>query len=160
MIVSLLKPELHSNPFEDYPQLRGIWPDPLHQQCAEEVDVEDLSSGLPVGPILLILADGEVVGITGTFSWPTDVRLMGLRWTGVIPSRRREGICEAAILQLFDYLEENDWSCSGLVEIMPCTAYGDTLKPFFAKLGFKPIGEPEHHDWLGSDGQEYLLTKE
>lgn len=160
MKVTLQEPAACSNPFEDYPQLRTIWPDPAHQQVAEEAAVEDLVAGPQCGPVLLILADSEVVGITGLFPWPDDFRFMGLRWTGVIPSRRREGICENAVRQLFDYADREDWSCKGIFEILPCTEYGNSLKPFFIELGFKPFGIPQYHDWLGSEGQDYLLLRE
>ena len=146
----------HETPFTDYPQLKDIWPTNF-QDLAESITNDELAIGPNDGPILLILADGEVVGITGAYTTVENAFVMGLRWTGVIRSHRKQGIAKEAISLLIAYLTEHDWACNELVELLPANEYGDSMKPFFEKMGFTPKGVPTYYEWLGCEGQEYIL---
>ena len=141
-------------PFTQYPQLMDIWPS-SYIHLAVGITTEELMAGAKEGPIFLILDDDEVVGLTGAFVWPDNPAMMGLRWTGVILSKRKLGIASAAIQLLLKYIKDNKLPCSTWIKILPITPYGSSMKPFFEKFGFVATNNIEYYDWLGCDGQEY-----
>ena len=159
MTLTLREVETGTNPFEDHPQLRSIWPEEF-QTIAEDITEDELVLGPTDGPILLIEDEGEVIGITGAFVWPDNFNEMGLRWTGIVPERRRDGVATLALAELIEYVKSKDYTITALVELLPNNDYGDKIKPFFKSFGFEKRGEPEYFDWLGTEGQEYVFYVE
>jgi GNAT superfamily N-acetyltransferase len=151
------------SPFDLYPQLQTIWPEP-YNSIAHEISSEDSNTG----EIYLITLDDEVVGITGVFSsedYPEDQlgehpENIYLRWTGVVPNIRKSGIGRAALdLLLRDVCPFHYPNRKHLVELVPHTDYGRTVvEPFFQKVGFVKHGPLERYDWIDHEWQPYLLT--
>jgi len=147
--------EAYGNPFELFPQLRTIWPQP-YAQIAEEASGEDSHTG----QVLLIMYLNVVVGITGVFDdcdYPDDIFL---RWHGVIPEARRSGIARKA-LELLIYSACNKFypDRKNLVELVPDNEYGRTIvEPFFQHIGFVKRGPLETWDWIDHAWQPYVLA--
>ncbi|MBR8317323.1 hypothetical protein KDW36_29650, partial [Burkholderia dolosa] len=98
------------NPFDRFPELRTIWPEPHLQALAEQATIETLDAqtvpGTPDrGPIFLILdidAAGyeRVVGISGYYTLDDRAEQLGLRWHGIVPRARGHGFSRLAFEQV------------------------------------------------------------
>jgi len=133
------------NPFEEYPVLEEIWPDP-YRAFAYEASKEDCQTG----QILFIINRFNVVGITGIFFEPENDEDVFLRWTGIMPEARKFGIGKQAIQQVISLCKGWLPGRKRLVELIPDNEYGDRLvEPFFYRCGFVPskIGKHEVCDW-------------
>jgi len=143
-----LKRVLGGDPFKEYPQLKEIWPDPYryHAALASRIDSDS-------GEVFYIKEDGEVIGITGYF---IDDECSGsgafLRWTGIIPARRGNGIGRKALYELARTLHQAYPQREKIIELIPDNEYGATIvQPFFESVGFAPyrvfIPIGEDTDW-------------
>jgi len=125
------------DPFALYPQLRTIWPTPF-KEMAEEASKDHSHTG----QVWLILKDNDVVGITGVFDddeWP-DVVL--LRWHGVVPQLRGQGIGRLALDLLVAHVCPKFYpEYKRLVEFVPHNDYGKTkVYQFFKRCNFVDYG--------------------
>lgn len=145
-------------PFEKWPQLQTIWPEPYASEAAEASDIDWLSTDEPIMPISVA---GEVVGITGWFYMEKPWRQYAkkgdvyLRWHGIVPEHRRKGYAAEALRQVLVMLlgraTIGGKPIRQLVELAPHNEYGRTVAaPFFEAMGFvnegKTIycGEPQY----------------
>lgn len=133
------------DPFVDHPSLQDIWPEPYRGEAARISRVHSAT-----GEIFYVALDGVVVGITGVFFEeniaPEDVYL---RWTGVVPTARQEGLGRSVIRLVAQLCQERYPTRKRLIELVPDNAYGHAIpKPFFEKIGFLPcdIGIPSGED--------------
>jgi hypothetical protein len=151
------------SPFDLYPQLQTIWPEP-YNTFAHEASAEDSHTG----EVYLIVLDDQVVGTTGLFlsddhpedglgERPTDVYL---RWTGVVPGLRKGGVARQALeLLVRDECSKRFPDRNRLIELVPHTEYGRTIvEPFFQKVGFVKHGPLERYEWIDHEWQPYALT--
>jgi GNAT superfamily N-acetyltransferase len=135
------------DPFNRYPQLFDIWPEPYLTSAVEATN-EDWGDG----SVFFIEADHQVVGITGLFFEEEDKENAFLRWTGVIPCMRRRGIT-SYIVDLMALMAVNLCKRTGyLIELVPYNDYGhfeSGAYPFFTDLGFKQLSGIKHEqtDW-------------
>ena len=147
-----------ANPFRDYPQLRSIWPEP-YRSLAEGAVVEhlDLLPEVDIGDIVLIMKNDVVVGISGYFPFNEEYTDFGLRWHGVIPEFRGQGISRAALSQVAALALRRFPEGDHLIELVPLNAYGDGLVEYFQRIGFRPHGETERYDWADHDWQPHRI---
>jgi GNAT superfamily N-acetyltransferase len=133
------------DPFEEYPSLKRIWPEP-YRMYAEEASKEDCQSG----QFFFILRRDEIVGITGLFFLPDNDTDVFLRWHGIVPELRGRGFASEALRQVIQIATGFCGSYKRLVELVPDNEYGNTLvKPFFENCGFRPmeVSSKEETDW-------------
>jgi hypothetical protein len=144
MTLSIQLASMTGNAFVQYPQLQSIWPSP-YVECAMQATAEDWDA---CGP-LLVLADLQVVGVTGLFYEDEDPDNAFLRWTGIVPYMRRRNIA-SKMLDLVCAMAVNHGNRTGyLIELLPDNEYGEQQRPFFDAAGFvelKPL-KHEHTDW-------------
>lgn len=131
---------MYGVPFTEFPQLWDIWPEPYAAEAAEacEEDAGDWN-------LFFIRQDGEVVGITGVFEQDdgvvADIDTLLLRWTGVIPSKRKQGITRQALDLLIGEARLLRPKAHKLIELAPDNEYGrEQVMPAFEKLGFVKHG--------------------
>ncbi len=155
LYLQLLNPQYHT---VDKVQtlIHTIWPQ-LYAEPALAATIED-AFDRPNGQVFLIVKtlDGyqpRAVGITGYFDVNADTGTAYLRWTGIIPAYRREGIFAATIKLLTLQLRGANPAISRLIELVPLNEYGRSeVMPAFERVGFKPdpvlpIPEGEDSDW-------------
>ncbi|KVP17001.1 hypothetical protein [Burkholderia ubonensis] len=145
-----LQPVTRGNPFEEYPQLRTIWPAEF-QVIAEEATVETVANEMPhgdVGGIFLVVKADQVIGITGFF-YVDSVEEPYLRWHGLVPAERRNGYSRRALEMVVARIKEKIPTAKGLTELVPQTQtdYGVGIGKHFDALGFVKSGELETYDW-------------
>jgi RimJ/RimL family protein N-acetyltransferase len=135
------------NPFEEHPQLRGVWPAEL-QRIAEEATREalvDMPRG-DIGGLYLITKGSQVIGITGFF-YVDSVDEPYLRWHGVVPAARGNGYSQLAMQLLVERIKAKRPHAKGLTELVPQNDYGVAVGRHFAKLGFVKSGALETYNW-------------
>lgn len=154
------------NPFERFPQLRAVWPDPKLQALAEEATIEEvdrLSQHVKTGPIFLVVHVDEatkaqrVVGITGFFIYDETGLNLGLRWHGIVPDERGKGFSRIALEQVRDIARQAVPGAERLIELIPCTPDRADIEPYFRAMGFKPHGPEETHEWAKHAWQPFAL---
>lgn len=124
---------------------------------AQEATAESLELSAGEEGIYLIKDDEVVIGMTGYFFYSSDVSEVGLRWHGVIPSRRGAGASTEALRQLIAIIRREQPQAEWLMELVPLTAYGEPIARYFSRLGFRPSGAPETYDWSDNAWQQYVL---
>lgn len=166
-----LEKVIHENPFEKYPQLQNIWPEPF-KTTAMEATVEhfDLSKNYPdidIGNIYIIKHQNDVIGITGFYIYTEDdsfkeynpnMSNFGLRWHGIISEQRGKGYSELAMILVAKEISNLYNKAEKLIELIPQTTYGNPLKKHFEKLGFTSFGQVENYDWSEYAWQPYELN--
>jgi RimJ/RimL family protein N-acetyltransferase len=145
------------NPFERFPALRDIWPEPHLQALAEEATLEEMEflaqPGAPShGPLFLAVDVGEdgsqrVVGMSGFYLLDLSRGHIGLRWHGVIPAARGQGASAEILEQVIEAARDLLPQATEILEFVPQIPRGEALTEHFRKLGFAPHGEPETYDW-------------
>jgi hypothetical protein len=145
------------NPFDRFPELRTIWPEPHLQALAEQATIETLDAqtvpGTPDrGPIFLILnidAAGHerVVGISGYYTLDDRAEQLGLRWHGIVPRARGHGFSRLAFEQVLQTIRTSLPNAREITEIVPLIERGEHIARHFQRLGFTPRGEPKLYDW-------------
>lgn len=158
------------DPFNTYPQLTYIWPEPFNSTMQEAV-LEDYQINiehpeLDVGNIYLAYKNNEVIGISGFFiaddtgytsPYNVNTTTIYLRWHGIINSERGKGISEE-IMNLVLMEAQNKYpKIQTLIELVPQTQYGIPLAKHFNTLGFIPTGEKENYSWSEYSWQPYHL---
>jgi GNAT superfamily N-acetyltransferase len=138
------------NPFEEHPQLQGIWPaefQALAEEATRDTIGDDMARG-DSGGIYLIVKEGRVIGITGYFYVET-VDEPFLRWHGIVPAERGKGHSREALQLLIERIKAKIPHVKGLTELVPktLTDYGVGLARHFEKLGFANHGALETYDW-------------
>ena len=154
-----LQPVLTGDPFALYPALLTIWPEPFATRARcdtveslEEIDDEDF------GAIFLITLQGQVIGITGYYWYDDEGIELGLRWHGLLPTHRGTGLSAVVIDALLEVIRSMQPKATTLIELIPDTAYGITLRRHFERLGFRSVGPQENYDWSDRAWQPYHLT--
>lgn len=147
------------NPFAEWPALRSIWPEP-HRSLAEEAVVEHLQQmkDVELGDIQMILLDGRTVGISGYFPYDAEGTNLGLRWHGILPEVRGQGISAKALQLVARRAIERFPQAGNLIELVPLTDEGEVISSYFSKLGFAPVGEPETYEWAEHAWQPYAIN--
>lgn len=142
-----------TNPFLDYPHFKDIWTE-ISSKVAQEYTAESIGKG--EDGLYVIFADDVPVGITGFFDidYPED-KFWGLRWHGIIPEYRGQGIAEMAIYITAQELQRLHPQVENLVEYIPHSDYSGYIFKFFEKLGFEALAEPETVDWTPYQLQAY-----
>lgn len=146
------------NPFEEYPQLRDIWPEPFN--CiSEEAVVEHLGlmGQVEIGDIFVVTNDSRVIGISGYFPFDEVTADLGLRWHGIVPDERGKGYSKEVLGMVAERAMERFPQASHLIELVPLTEYGKPLEKHFTKCGFLSHGEPETYDWSDIAWQPYRI---
>jgi hypothetical protein len=136
------------NPFEEHPQLQNIWPAEflvLAEEATRETVADDMPRG-DFGGLYLIAKDGRVIGITGYF-YVNSVEEPYLRWHGIVPEERGRGYSQQAMALVVGRIKAKIPQAKGLTELVPQTAYGESVARHFAKLGFVNDGALETYDW-------------
>lgn len=155
-----LRPYYGNNPFADHPPLRTIWQGPL-QRLAEEGTYEVLteennyytSEGFQrPEDVFLICAEGRVIGLTGFFfeENPDDIFL---RWTGVIPEYRRQGVSSQALILVLQEARRQFPNIKTVIENVP--EHQSDIIAFFAARGFQPTGPMEYDEWSDMVWQQH-----
>lgn len=141
------------NPFATYLEFRDIWPD---RNNAPEKDFLNWLEDPGTERKYLIVVEGRVVGLTGL--WEMDVKKLALAWHGIIPSERKKGYSEAALIRLIEQCRKDYPNAKELVESIPQDRE-DELRGFFQKLGFVRTGEIVNHPEMmeGVVWMEYVL---
>ena len=165
-----LKP-LTENPFQQYPQLLTIWPEPSNSNMQEGygLDIENsiLQPEIDYGLMYLVCLGEEVVGLTGLFieygdgySYPYNPELQSayLRWHGIIPSLRGQGYAKEALTLMLREARFKYPSLTTLIELIPQTYYSESIVHFFRKMGFFAVGQSEKYDWSDYQWQPYHLN--
>lgn len=131
------------NPFVEYPQLRSIWHSGLHAHIEADT-VSDLAGGMvdmARNHVFLVLAEGQVVGITGFYVLaPWQV---GLRWHGIVPEARGLGYSLGAFRLLCSEVTNAFHEARVIVELVEMSdEKAPQLIQHFRALGFQPLGIP------------------
>jgi RimJ/RimL family protein N-acetyltransferase len=148
-----------ANPFQDYPQLRSIWPEP-YRTLSEEGVTEHLEM-VPehdIGDVVLILKGDRVVGISGYFPMDTGYRNLGLRWHGIIPSERGQGISRVTLSLVATLARKRFPDSIHLIELVPMNDFGKPVMDYFKRIGFRPEGKPERFEWADHDWQPIAMA--
>lgn len=151
--------EPRDDPFRWFPRLQGLWT-PDKQKLAEEYAKADAHTG----DVFYIVVHPNVVGITGVFIDPDDEpHVIRLRWTGVNPEFRRQGVAKKAIKLVIDHVKSKYPERTILMENVPDTEHGEqNVAPFFQALGFVKCRGPYRgvgdDDWAGHGWQDYALN--
>lgn len=130
-----------------------IWPSALDRDRAAGSLVRYVKRGGDLNePFLVILEDGNPVGITGVFRAPTfPPGVVGLRWSGVVRDRQERGIFKAALAALIEHVPG-----IGIIRELVPPDHGPTIGIFRA-LGFVPAGtindpsDPHFHGGTAMD---------
>lgn len=146
-----IKPLL-SNPFIDHPQLLDIWP-PASSEIMQEITLESLEDNEPA--IFLIYHETQVIGITGYFLMSEDVEYVGLRWHGIIKTKRGFGYSKEAMILVLSELKYMHPHAEYIVEYLPLTDYSDYIAHHFLTLGYEKFEEPLSQDWTPHMVQGY-----
>ena len=118
----------------------AIWRDPVAARRAGESAVRYWrGQAASKGPFYLIRdANGRDLGLIGAF-WHADKSpVVGLRWSGVIPDCRSQGVYRAAISSLVEILQSLCPNGQWLEEMVP-PGRSDVI-PVFESLGFEDWG--------------------
>lgn len=162
-----LDPYFGINPFQEYPELRGIWADRLLSQLAEEGAIEaiEISAECEIGGIFLIRRDDELIGITGFFPYvgyiskaarhKTSIHEIGLRWHGILPAFRGMGYSTIALSLVAAEAKKRYPEAITMVEIVPQDHNATNIERHFVKIGFKAKGDLEQYDWHPAKWQPY-----
>lgn len=154
------------NPFDAHPALSSIWSPVLAGIAYEAID-ESFDAfndtGADYGAIFLVTNPNDaqdVWGITGFLPWPDDtsgvLQRAGLRWHGLLPERRGQGISIAIIDRMRSLANERYPGASHFVEFMPASTEHAATAQYFEKAGFKKFGSPERVYWSSDLWQEYV----
>lgn len=154
------------NPFDAYPVLGSIWSPVLagiaHEAVGDAFD-EHHKSGADYGAIFLVTNPRdphEVWGITGFLPWPDDasgvLQRVGLRWHGLLPEHRGQGVSIAIIDRMRDLASQRYPDASQFVEFMPVSAEHAATAQYFETAGFQKFGPPERVYWSTELWQEYV----
>lgn len=158
-----------SNPFEEHPQLKSIWPKELYDLAVAGVTESlDIIGEYEIGNIYLIKENDEIVGLTGFYPYEglgprgsfayEDVKHLGLRWHGVIPERRGNGISSAAFSLMLEQAGIKFPNAKRIVEIVPDHENAGIIRRHFEKLGFqKDDTPPKKYDWSEYSWQGYTF---
>jgi hypothetical protein len=146
------------NPFEEYPQLRDIWPEPF-KSIAEEAVIEHLGliGQCEVGDIFIVRMDEQVIGVSGYFPYDEAISDLGLRWHGIIPAERGNGYSGMVLEMVAKCALERFPRAGSMIELVPLTDYGKPLGKYFGKVGFEPFGQPETYEWSENAWQPYRI---
>lgn len=156
-----LTPYYGNQPFQDYPILRSIWKSPLNR-LAEEGSHEALTEenafyqeqGIQrPDDIFLIMNGDHVIGITGFF-FQEDPTTVFLRWHGIIPEYRRQGLSSLALRQMLTLAQHQFPEIQTVIENLP-ESQPDIIG-FFQSLGFTPVGSNEFDEWSHMTWQHYI----
>lgn len=149
----------NGNILEQFPEFAEIWKHPYHEQFVEATNnyINDPDDS----EILLIQNDNfDIVGITGW--WPITHTIAGLRWHGIVPHVRGDGISSRAMLMLVNRLKRikfQPYNYTSLVEI--CGS--QTTADYFIKLGFVENTDQEFKNMViescgGDVGESIILV--
>ena len=147
------------NILEQFPEFSTIWKSPYHEQFVEATN--DYIRDPDDSEILLIQNDNsDIVGITGW--WPITHNIAGLRWHGIVPHVRGDGISSRAMLMLVNRLKRSKfqpYSYTSLVEI--CGS--QNTANYFIKLGFVENNDGEFRNMViescgGDIGESIILV--
>jgi hypothetical protein len=143
-LVKLTKTD--KSPYEQWPLFKTIWSDPAHQAKAEEAVVKYLENfETETGPILIVYKDQVPIGITGLYDARSEIselkQHVGLRWHGLLPAYRKQGLSRQVLYQLSLYIALNYTNKPRfIVEMVPPDRV-DILK-YFISMGFVDCGIP------------------
>lgn len=158
-----IQPIHKGNPFQQYPQLLTIWPEP-YISIVQEAIIEDLeidSQDIPlydIGGIYLIEHNNYVIGITGFFITTHEPEEIYLRWHGVISNQRGNGYSKEALTLVLKETLAKYPNATTIIELVPMNDYGLPLIKHFEKLGFLAVGDMEKYDWADHYWQPYHLN--
>lgn len=167
-----IEPLVQGNPFETYPKLLTIWPEPsnstMHEITLFTISVIEQAPELDIGGLYLIYKNDEVIGLTGFFidepdeyirpyAAHKDLSTLYLRWTGVIPEYRGLGYSSEAFDLVLREAAKRYPKLDTMIELIPQTSYNQPIERYFTSLGFKPVGESEQYDWSPHKWQPYHL---
>jgi ribosomal protein S18 acetylase RimI-like enzyme len=96
------------------------------------------STPLDFWKVFLVMARGDVVGVSGLYRQPgMPHNVCWIGWFGIRPRFRREGFGTSAMYVLFDITRSN-----GCQELWVYTGSSDHIaKSFYKSLGFELLGE-------------------
>lgn len=141
--------------FEKYPILNQIW-GIVSTEYAKDATLEWQTTE-DSGSIYFILLDDEVIGITGY--WVIDDTYAGLRWHGIIPTYRKQGLSTVSLKLLFACIPKN---ISVIYEI----ANNDKTARYFESIGFNRVTDETLRTYVctssgeGNIGENIVLKYE
>lgn len=101
--------------------------------------------------------DQQVVGMTGFF-FVDSAEEPFLRWHGVVPEHRSQGLSAAALRWVLLHLLSRYPLARGLTELVPQTSYAAGIERHFQSMGFEKTGALERYDWSPHLWQPYRLA--
>ncbi len=119
--------------FVQEPQLRRIWSPELSEIAASHTQAWETSWD-ESGVVYLACRGAEVVGIGGWYQMSDT--LAGLRWFGLVPELRGQGLARAMLAQLLAVLPA---TIDSVLEVTRNPA----SKAFFVRCGFEVVTNPE-----------------
>ncbi|MFL9611166.1 GNAT family N-acetyltransferase [Methylobacillus sp. Pita2] len=156
------------NPFIYHPELATIWPEPLNAFAWEATEETLALNGADGSEIFLIAVDGAVAGITGYMPYfeasepGTPVTRMSvskvcLRWHGVLPRYRGQGISKLVIRQMTEFGQAAFPNATQFIELVPNNTLGVATAAYFSGLGFVATGHAEFIEEFGMEFLEYAI---
>lgn len=143
------------NPFDKFPYLKEIWPSAssaIAQEATQET-IENQELGL-----YLVMKDYIPIGMSGFFINSDNIKELGLRWHGIIPSERGHGYSKEAMKLVFEQALLVYPQTEFIVEYIPLVDYNPPIIKHFTQLGFVKIGEVEAPDWAPHRIQGYRVN--
>lgn len=140
------------DPFEEHPQLASIWPEPFDRFAQEGV-----SETMGLGGLYLAMRGARAIGITGFFTDGPLAEPLYLRWHGLDPAERGQGLSAPILRAVLELALPIHPEARELVELVPLCSYGEGIERHFVGLGFQKRGEPEFFDWSGMSWQAHAL---
>ena len=146
------------DPFWQYPLLQTIWPEPLGFRARyDTVASLEAIDDTDFGAVYLILLAGDVVGLTGYYLLDDAGHQLGLRWHGLVPAQRGRGYSGQIVQQLLALIRQAYPAARGLIELIPDSDYGVSLKRHFGALGFVATLPMQRYPWSEDAWQAYRL---
>jgi RimJ/RimL family protein N-acetyltransferase len=158
--------EFTDSPFDKYPQLKTIWPEPSNTDMQEGynsyIALMKEHPHIDWGPMYLIKKEDKVIGITGVFledgyPYNPETQEVHLRWHGIIPKERRQGYSDEAMTLLLIKIQDRYPKLQTLIELIPQRSYAQGIQAHFESLGFVAVGEAQKFDWADCLWQPYHL---
>jgi GNAT superfamily N-acetyltransferase len=113
----------------------AIWPASYAAEAAKASIEDGLCNS--TGQVFLIRDfSGNSIGLTGYFDVDTKAGVAYLRWTGVLPEYRKNGIFKQAIKLLTTQLKGANPNINALIELVPDNEYGHSIVGAFERVGF------------------------
>ena len=165
--IALRRVQPHAgNPLVQYPVLSTLWTPALTALAKEAIqEAFDSHRTLDYGAIYLVLDKNhcnKVVGITGYLPWPSSadglIERAGLRWHGLLPSYRGNGLSLEIINTMREYAAYQYPHAQHFVEFMPVDEDHKDVARYFEAAGFKKWGGPEAIEWSDVAWQEYVCN--